>query len=281
MNRRKFIILTGVGATSAGVLGACSHPEEKLIPALIPDEEYVPGLDYWKATSCGMCRAGCGILVRTREHKANKIEGNPQHPTNRGALCARGQAAVQSLYNPDRIEGPMRREGERGSGRFEKISWDEALEELAAKLGGMKAQKGSFGFLTCDASGVTGIAAEILASSFDNAKLFDASLLGDLWTRSEYESAYNHPDAPPFDIARARYLISFGARFLETWGSPVENSLAFSQFRRATPRGKFVQVEPRMSLTAANADEWLPAVVGTESMVALAIAQVIAREGLG
>lgn len=277
MKRREFIILTSIGAT----LSACGNPGNKLIPALIPDEQYVPGLDYWKATSCAMCQAGCGILVRTREHKANKTEGNPQHPINRGALCARGQAAVQSLYNPDRIEGPMKRAGERGSGRFEKISWGQAFEELAAKLSEIKSQKGSAGFLTGDASGVTGIAAEILASSLDNIRLIDADLLGDLWIRAGYENAYHQTVIPLFDIANARYLISFGARFLETWRSPVSDSLAFGEFRRAAIRGKFVQVEPRMSLTAANADEWLPAAVGTESMVALALAQVIVREGLG
>jgi hypothetical protein len=95
MKRRQFIVLTGIGATSASLLSACGHPEGKIIPALIPDDEYVPGIDYWKATACGMCDAGCGIIVRTREHKANKIEGNPLHPINRGALS--GTHSLRSL----------------------------------------------------------------------------------------------------------------------------------------------------------------------------------------
>src|SRR5262245_33147220 len=111
MKRREFIILTGAGAETITLLSACGHPENKLIPVFIPDDDYVPGLDYWKATSCSMCSAGCGILVRTREHKANKIEGNPVHPVNRGALCARGQAGIQVHYNPDRIRGPKKRTG--------------------------------------------------------------------------------------------------------------------------------------------------------------------------
>ncbi|MEW6208845.1 MAG: molybdopterin-dependent oxidoreductase [Acidobacteriota bacterium] len=272
MKRREFIILGSIGAT----LTACQKSTDRLIPALIPDEEYVPGLDYWKATSCAMCGAGCGLIVRTREHKANKVEGNPQHPINRGASCARSQAALQSLYNPDRLLSPMRRK--RGSGQFEKITWEEALEELAAKLGEIKSQRGSAGFLTVDAQGVTGVAAEILASSLENFRLIDANQLNERWIRQGYEIAYEQSDIPLFDIARAHYLISFGARFLETWLSPVNHSLAFGEFRRAS--GKFVHVEPRLSLTAANADEWLPAAVGTESLVAMAIAQVIVREGL-
>jgi anaerobic selenocysteine-containing dehydrogenase len=124
------------------VLGACGHPDEKLIPALIADDEYTPGIDYPKATVCGMCSAGCGITVRTREYKANKIEGNPLHPVNQGALCARGQAGLQILYNPDRIRSPLRRTGERGPhAQFEEISWDQAISTLATKLRDIKSQK--------------------------------------------------------------------------------------------------------------------------------------------
>ncbi len=285
MNRRKFIILTGVGATSAGVLSACRHPEEKLIPALIPDDEYVPGVDYWKASTCGMCDAGCGIIVRTREHRANKIEGNPLHPVNRGALCARGQAGLQLLYNPDRIRGPMRRTGERGAGEFEEITWDEAIKSLVDKLREIREQKGAntVAFATKKKDGVTGIAAEIFASAFVPSglrmHLLAEGLDGDAESGPEI---YNRFVTPIFDIANATYLISFGARFLETWHSPVRYSLAYGEFRnaRGKARGKFVHIEPRMSMTAANADEWLPARTGTEGLIALAMAQVIIREGL-
>src|SRR5437588_4459440 len=141
MKRREFIILGSVGAAGASLLSACGHPEEKLIPAFIPDDEYVPGIDYWKASACGMCPAGCGIIVRTREHKANKIEGNPLHPVNRGALCARGQAGLEVLYNPDRIKGPLKRVRERGEGKWEEITWDEAIKTLADKLREIKETK--------------------------------------------------------------------------------------------------------------------------------------------
>ncbi len=286
MNRRKFIILTGVGATSAGVLGACGHPEEKLIPALIPDEEYVPGVDYWKASACALCDAGCGIIVRTREHRANKIEGNPDHPVNRGALCARGQAGLQLLYNPDRIRGPMRRTGERGAGEFEEITWDEAIRALADKLREIRMHgiPENIVFATKSSHGATALAARLFASAFKPAMRGNMHLVSEGLNRdAESEpDIYNRFVAPIFDIANATYLISFGARFLETWHSPVRYSLAYGEFRSAKgkPRGKFVHVEPRMSLTAANADEWLPAQTGTEGLMALAIAQVIIREGL-
>jgi anaerobic selenocysteine-containing dehydrogenase len=282
MKRREFIILTGLGATSATMLSACGHPENKLIPALIPDDEYVPGLDYWKASTCHMCPAGCGIVVRTREHKANKIEGNPLHPVNRGALCALGQAGIQALYNPDRIRRPLKRTGERGSGEFIEITWDEAIKTLADKLREMKSQgrAASSAFITGDRKGLTAHVAERFMQAYGARAILLKPLFNDTAMESSYESSYG--GAASFDIANATYLLSFGARFLETWHSPVMYSLAYGEFRRTSgkARGKLVQVEPRMSLTGANADEWLPASVDTEALVALAIAQVIIREGL-
>jgi anaerobic selenocysteine-containing dehydrogenase len=284
MKRREFIILSSVGATSASLLSACGHPEEKLIPAFIPDDEFVPGIDYWKASTCGMCSAGCGIIVRTREHKANKIEGNPLHPVNRGALCARGQAGLEVLYNPDRIKGPMKRVGERGESKWEEISWDEAVKTVADKLLEIKArgQAGKVVFATNDLSGITGIAIRVFMSAYDSSILLTTETPKNLYETSSYQMSYGGMYTPTFDIANATYLLSFGARFLETWHSPVMYSLAYGDFRSSKnkARGKFVQVEPRMSLTAANADEWLPASAGTEGFVALAIAQIIIRENL-
>jgi anaerobic selenocysteine-containing dehydrogenase len=284
MKRREFIILTGAGATTAALLSACGHPENKLIPAFIPDDEYVPGLDYWKATACSICDAGCGIVVRTREHKANKIEGNPVHPANRGALCARGQAGLQVHYNPDRIRGPKKRIGERGSGQFADISWEEAINSLGDKLSELKSRPGSGSVVIAarTSRGITGLAAEHLIGSLGTLKLAIERYHGQEVEADSYLESYGARSQPVFDIAGARYLLSFGARFLETWHSPVMYSLAYRHFRQAAggPRGRFVQVEPRMSMTAANADEWLPAAPGAEGLVALAIAQVITSQSL-
>ncbi|HEX8185628.1 MAG TPA: molybdopterin-dependent oxidoreductase [Blastocatellia bacterium] len=268
---------------STTLLSACGHPESRLIPVLIPDDEYVPGIDYWKASACAMCAAGCGILVRTREHKANKIEGNPLHPVNQGSLCARGQAGLQVLYNPDRLRGPLRRTGERGSGRFEEITWDEATKAVTDKLREIKVagQAATVIFATNDSQGVTGLAAEVLGSTY-GARLLAARGGHQHALAGAYAKSYGRAVAPIFDIENSTYLLSFGARFLETWQSPVMYSLAYGKFRNSPnrARGKFVQFEPRMSLTAANADEWLPAAAGSEGLIALALAQVIVREGL-
>lgn len=282
MKRREFIILSGVGATSASLLSACGHPEEKLIPALIPDDQYIPGIDYWKASTCAMCQAGCGIIVRTREHKANKIEGNPLHPVNRGALCARGQAGLEVLYNPDRIKGPMKRAGERGEGKWEDISWDEAIKTLADKLKAADptTHNGQALFVTTEPRGITAHVANRFMEACQKNAFVVWPVFNDLGAESSYFPSYR--SSAVFDLANATYLFSFGARFLETWHSPVMYAQAYGEFRGSTgkPRGRFIHFEPRMSLTAANSDEWLAPAVGREALVALALAQVVVRESL-
>src|SRR3954449_11829051 len=132
MDRRKS--LTVLGATGGGALalsGCSTSNVERLVPYLVQSEDQIPGVATWFASTCTECSAGCGVHVRTREGRAVKLEGNPEHPINKGKLCSRGQAALQGLYNPGRLKGPMARNS---SGGFEEITWDEAVAQLAGKL---------------------------------------------------------------------------------------------------------------------------------------------------
>ena len=134
MNRRRFLKVLGVTGGGAAVLSGCGigpEPTEKLIPYLVPPEDQIPGTPTWYASTCRECAAGCGIHVKVREGRAIKIEGNSESPINHGRLCARGQAALQGLYNPDRVTGPHRRNA---SGHLEPTTWDEGLATLQAKV---------------------------------------------------------------------------------------------------------------------------------------------------
>jgi molybdopterin-containing oxidoreductase family iron-sulfur binding subunit len=112
VTRRKFLSVLGTTSAGAAVLTGCSTEKvEKLIPYLVQSEDQVPGVATFYASTCSECSAGCGLHVRTREGRAVKLEGNPAHPVNAGRLCSRGQAGLQSLYNPGRIKGPMQRTG--------------------------------------------------------------------------------------------------------------------------------------------------------------------------
>ena len=96
VKRREFLKV--LGATSAAVAAAgCSEDTGKLIPYLVSPDQTVPGVSTYYATTCRECSAGCGVIAETRDGRTIKLEGNPEHPVNRGALCARGQSAVQGL----------------------------------------------------------------------------------------------------------------------------------------------------------------------------------------
>src|SRR3977135_3835641 len=110
IDRRRFLTVLGASGAGAVALSGCSTDRvERLIPYLVQAEDQVPGVATWYASTCTECPTGCGLHVRTREGRAVKLEGNPDHPINAGTLCARGQAALQGLYNPGRIRFPMAR----------------------------------------------------------------------------------------------------------------------------------------------------------------------------
>lgn len=294
MDRRQFFKISAISGTSAALAG-CGHPEHQLI-RFIPEEELIPGIAVWRPGVCTLCSGGCGLTVRVMEGEAEvvrhgqhgliqmglakKLEGNPNHPVNQGRLCARGQAGLQITYNPDRVRNPLRRRGPRGSGQFEEISWDEATKELASKLASIETpEKGitPLSFLTRPLRGarlelIQRFLSALNANGPTTFALFDEAVL-----RHANALSFGHPQPPTFDLAHANYVLSFGADFLGNWNSPVAQGIAYGEMRQGRPglRGKFVQVESRMSPTGANADEWVPARPGTEGILALGLAHVI------
>jgi menaquinone reductase, molybdopterin-binding-like subunit len=298
MKRRDFLRLGAMGGAAVAV-GGCGKAGTQLI-RFVPEETLVPGVAVWKPSVCTQCAAGCGLQVRVMEGEAEvmrngqfgvmkmglakKLEGNPQHPVNHGKLCAWGQAGLQVTYNPDRIKHPLKRVGQRGSGEFVQVGWDEALKELSAQLSPLATQKAqSLAFLS---KPLRGQRRELIArflSSFDNSQLAEFELFDDSVLRRANSLSFGYDQLPTFDLARCNYVISFGADFLGTWNSPVAHAFAYGDMRQGRPgnRGKFVQVEPRMSQTGGNSDEWVPARPGSEGDLALGFAHVILNEHLG
>jgi len=276
LKRRDFFKLIGV-TTVGSALPGCEREAHNLVPYLLPDEEIIPGIANWYASYCRECPAGCGILVRVMEGRAKKIEGNPSHPLNQGKLCARGHAALQDLYNPDRLRGPMRREGPRGEGTFRPIGWEEAFSLWVSQL---KAHQNRTAMISRP---VRGTLAEIF-SRFMKAQggplvLYDAGAAVNEHTANR--ANFGIDQWPHYDLANSTFLLSFGTPFLDDWLSPVSFGAAFGRMRqgRAGMRGRFVQIEPRLSLTAASADRWIPIRPGSEGLLALGIGQLILAHG--
>src|SRR5215472_12917132 len=129
-SRRSFLKLAATAGAAAAIPG-CEPAARKIIPYVVPDENIIPGVPSYFATTCTECSAGCGIIAKVREGRVIKLEGNPADPISQGAICARGQAALQGVYNPDRLAKPKRRNVD---GSLHEITWDEALKTLNERL---------------------------------------------------------------------------------------------------------------------------------------------------
>ena len=169
----------------------------------------------------------------------------------------------------------MKRSGTRGAADFKAVSWDEAIAELAGKLDGLSDRK-ALAYVTRPApKPPPGVATEFL-TRFGAPAPIGFELFGDEVLRKANALSFGREQLPTFDLSNAMFVVGFGADFLGTWNSPVAQTIAYGQMRqgRAGMRGKFIQIEPRMSLTGANADEWIHARPGTEGVVALGIAHI-------
>lgn len=281
-------LLQYIGAGGIGVAGGVLYGEgvqrkvELLIPQVIPPEDYSPGVATWYNTVCNQCSAGCGISVRIREGKAKKIEGNPVHPVSRGRLCARGQAGLNVLYNPDRIRTPLQR-ADRGAENTAEISWDDALTTIGSRIGRLKIE-GNAGRIRLLTGRTRGHLDELFAQFMnllgsEHYQQYDFTYPSALAAANK--TSFGTDVLPYYDIENADFLLSFGADYLGTWLSPVHYSRAYGNLRqgRQGQRGKTVQVEPRMSLSGAAADEWIAARPGTEGLLALGIAHVLVSSG--
>ncbi len=277
MDRRRFLTVLGVtGAGTAALSGCSTDRVQKLIPYLVQSEDQVPGIPTFYASTCTECAAGCGLHVKTREARAIKLEGNPAHPVNAGKLCARGQAGLQSLYNPNRVRGPKRRLADGG---MADVPWADAVAEFAAKstaAGGKiavisGAGRGTFSDLLAAWTAALG-GKVVRYQPFDHEPM-----------RAANRQVFGIDELPSHDFAAARFVVSFGADFLETWLAPVENQRGFaaSHGYRDGAMSRLVALAPRMSLTGMNADEWFAIVPGAEAAIALSMAQVILAERSG
>jgi anaerobic selenocysteine-containing dehydrogenase len=298
MKRRDFLKTGGIAGTAGLILDGCGKPQQ-LIPLLVSEDQFVPGEEGWVRTLCQQCSAGCGITVRVMQGQsirtvegqqkrvkavqAKKVEGNPEHPISMGGTCARGQAGVQVLYHPDRIQSPLKLSGQRGSGQYQPISWKEAQQLLVTQLQQQQAAPEGIAVLTGRRNrGTMGTLVERFAAGIGTPNLVSYDPFDPAPIRKAMELVTGTSRLPAVDFANANFLLSLNANLFETFLSPVRYIYSYGQMRQGRPgiRGAFVHAEPRLSQTAACADEWLPIKPGTEGLLALAIAHVIVNEKL-
>ena len=279
--RRNFLSWAGisaVGAVGCDIFGKDGEELRLQSPVMQP-EDLVKGRDNWYATLCRQCPSSEGVLIRVMEGRAKKVQGNPNYPVNWGKQSARCDSGLQALYHPERISGPMRRSGARGSGQFAPITWEQGLDTLSAEL---SARGDGLLLITEPMRAHPALISSRFADAFGGRHLgFEP--LDQTTYRAAVKSVYGQDLLPDFDLSNANFLLSFGADFLSTWVSPTRWSVGYGNFRQSegrTQRGTHVQVEPRFSMTAASADKWVPIKPGIEGYLALSLAHVIISENL-
>ncbi|MDF1503486.1 molybdopterin-dependent oxidoreductase [Roseisolibacter sp. H3M3-2] len=262
VKRRDFLKVLGATGAASTLVGCTSEDVGRLIPYVVNPDNTVPQVSNYFATVCREGLEPVGVLAEVRDGRVIKLEGNPQHPANRGALSARGQSAVQGLYNPDRYRAPMVRQGT----GFVATTWDKALARLSQELGRARSQGtaanaafinqhelGSFpAFLDQWLTGL-GMPAHLA---------YDAE--APLATMAAHRAAYGTA-WPRLDFNAARLVVSFGADFLDGWGASTAHQVDWADARaKLETAPRMIYVGPRRSLTGLNADEWIAARAGSE-----------------
>ncbi len=282
IKRRDFVKLLG-GVT--GSLALTGFGLDQLIE--IPDDllekaRSGPGIETWKNTICGQCPGGCGLKVRLVDDIPVYIKGNPTYPINRGGMCPMGHSSLEVLYNPDRIKSPLKRIGIPGRGRWEPITWDEALSTISQRLTSLRSKNKSHhvAFLGSDERGLMKEHISRFMEAYGSPNYFRLSPAE--FDGVPFQLTQGHAFIPAYDFPNAKLVVSFGSNFLEEGYSPIYYTRLFSQLRDTVggDRTRFVQIDSRMSLTAANADQWVPVKPGTYGALALGLAHVLVREEL-
>ncbi|TMQ07854.1 MAG: 4Fe-4S dicluster domain-containing protein [Deltaproteobacteria bacterium] len=268
--RRDFLTLMGFGAAAASV-AACRAPEQKAVPIPVASDEMVPGVPNFYATTCGGCASACSLVVKQRDGRPIKIEGNELSTLFGGATCATGQATVLSLYDEGRLRGPL--------WKGEPAPWHVVDDQIAEGLAAVRAKQGKVVLVSPT------IASPSFRSVVDRWRkafpgfrhvVYDAISASAL--RAATAQAFGHAVVPHYAFDRARVIVSIDADFLGTWLSPVEFARQYARGRSAEqPASLHIQFEPTLSVTGGNADQRVPVAPSQLGAVAAALLSRIAR----
>jgi len=228
-------------------------------------------------SNCRGCHGGCGVLVHVRDGRIIKIEGNPDFPTNHGAMCSKGLAFQQLVYHPDRVIYPLKRAGKKGEGKWQRISWDEALDTIATRYKRIKEDYGAEAIVLGFGTG----------RNYSNFLYRFAHLLGTPNVICSAHGCYG-PRIGISDIICGQFPVSDyegNPRCVMVWGNNITitnaDEYTGQDLSRVLSKGaKLIVVEPRLTYLAGQADIWLQLRPGTDAALALGMANVIISEHL-
>lgn len=280
LSRRDFIKL-GAAGVAAILL------EEKLRTLARAEGILLKGQSVSRTTSrvrqavpsvCQLCPARCGILGFVEGERLVKIEGNPRHPNNRGRICAKGIAAVNILYDPERLLHPMKRVGARGEGRWKRISWEEAYDEIAGRLKDLRDIGHPEEFVFQSGVGATKTVIDRFLRAYGTPNAIGDNPYGDYNMRVAQRLTWG-AEIEVNDATNSKYFLNFGSNPYEAhmFHLPLVQRILEARIRNGA---KLVTLDARLSNTAGRSDEWIPVLPGSDGLVALAMANTIMQEGL-
>lgn len=273
LTRRDFLRISALAGTGAAyaAIGTPGARAAGIDGPHLPDARN----DYVVPTQCEMCVWRCGVLAKVRDGKIHKLEGNPEHLHSQGNLCARGQSGFMMTYDPDRLPYPLKRIGERGSGRFERISWEQALDEIAERMQAIKDQYGPEAMLFSSTHNLSQPLFENLLNAFGSPNYgtqrslcFNAMVAAHLTTFGIEEPERNYEGV--------KYVLLTGRNLMEAISTNETKAL----MQAIVDGAQVVYLDPRFTKTASKATEWLPVKPGTDLAFHLALLHVIIAEDL-
>lgn len=226
-------------------------------------------------TTCAMCSAACGLRVQVAGGRALEVEGDPESPVNRGAVCPKGRAAVEYLYHPERLTHPLRRRGPRGAGRWERVSWDEALDAVAEALARARAESGpeSVALVQGASKGFIQGYAERLAHAFGTPNVTTTGHLCFLPRLFAARMTCGYYPVPDYE-GRPALLMLWGANLAAT--RIGEHHRALQAVRGGS---RLIVVDPLPTVFSRKAEQRLRLRPGSDLALALGLLQVIVSEG--
>ncbi|RJP62487.1 MAG: 4Fe-4S dicluster domain-containing protein [Ignavibacteriales bacterium] len=254
LSRRKFLALLGASTTFAAA--SCSNYNDKgqVIPYNKKPDEITPGVSNFYASTCNGCSQACGVLIKTREGRPVKIDGNPDHPVNKGKICSIGQASILDLYDPNRLRKPLTMSDGFGfETSFGKID-DEVLTALNNAVNNGK-----------EISVITHIVAspsqkklfDDFIAKYPTTKIYSYELFDDLNKNLAWNKSYGSSQFPVIKWSDAKIIVALESDFLGNEGNTVENIRHFSEKRDIMKSKSFVRlysIEGDMSLTGMTSD---------------------------
>jgi len=251
LSRRKFLALLGASAALAGT--ACTDYRDKgeIVPYNNKPEEITVGKPNYYASTCTACANACGILIKTREGRPIKVDGNPDHPVNQGKICAKGQANILNLYDPERLKTPLLGR----NSTFNEVSWKDADTEIIKALNSVNGKE--IAIITNPIISPTSIKVlEDFKVKYPATKIYSYNFFNDDVKNQAWQKTFGSQKYPLLKWNEAKVIVALESDFLGTDGNKVENSRLFAQGRDVESKtfNRLYCVDSTLTITGNNAD---------------------------